>query len=127
MGIGWTLRGADAANSARNAAVSMPGWVFFEGGLDGGGVFARLAEGWGAVLKRRSAKGRLRSPGATSRSGMMLSTLASGRVGCCRLTRRRTAELLTSEGMGDDAQGSASALGTGSVQCRSLLLVEKLG
>jgi hypothetical protein len=29
--------------------------------------------------------------------------------------------------MGDDAQGSASALGAGSVQCRSLLLVEQLG
>ena len=87
----------------------------------------RLAEGWGAVSKRTSAEGRLRSPGATSRSGTMLSMVASGGVDGCGLTRRWTADLLTSERTGDDAQGSASALGAGSVQCRSLLLVEQLG
>jgi hypothetical protein len=127
MGIEWTLQGADAANSTRNAAVSMPDWVFFEGGLASGCVFARLAEGWGAVSKRTSAKGRLRRPGGTSRSGMMLSIVASGGVGCCWASPSNDADLLTSGRMSDDAQGSASALGAGSVQCRSLLLVEQLG
>jgi hypothetical protein len=127
MGIGWTLQGADTANSARNGAVSMPGWELFAGGLDSGCVFARLAEGWGAVSNRTSAGGRLRSPGARSRFGMMLSIVASGGVDGCGVTRRWTVDLLTSEGMSDDAQGSASALWAGSVQCRSLLLAEQLG
>ena len=57
MGIGWTLQGADAADSARDPLVRMPGWVLIKGSLDSGCVCALFADGWRAVSKRTFTKG----------------------------------------------------------------------
>ena len=69
MGIGWTLQGADAADSARDPLVSMPGWVPIEGSLDSGCVCARFADGWRAVSKRTLGAGRFEVRGNTTGQG----------------------------------------------------------
>lgn len=47
-----------------------------------------------------------------NRVGTKLNIVPLRGVYGCRLSARQTADLLTSERMGDDVKGSASALGT---------------
>src|SRR5215469_13953075 len=62
---------------------------------------------------------------ATSRVGMKVTIVRLGGVDGCWPTPSYGVDLLTSERMSDDVQGSASTLRTRSVQRRPLLLVEQ--
>ena len=59
---------------------------------------------------------------ARSRVGEKVIIVPSRGVDCWQ-----SIDLLTNERMRDDVEGSASALGAGSVKCGPLLLIEQLG
>ena len=125
MGIGWTLQEVDAVSTAENAAVSISGRVVLGGGFDSDRVLGLFVEVRGTIRGTRLRRADGEAVNAVNRVCTKLNIVSSRGVGGCRLSARQTADLLTSRCMGDDVKGSASALGTRSVQRGPLLVVKQ--